>query len=98
MWGRDRGAGDGPSSRHAASGAQALLGLATLVLGTLALSISGAGILVLVALLAVGALLLLTSAAVAGAALSIARLASAPQGSAADTPPIPELFHALFSD
>jgi hypothetical protein len=57
----------------AASGAQALLGLATVVLGILALTISGSGVLILVALLAVGASLLLTSAAVAGAALSIAR-------------------------
>jgi hypothetical protein len=57
----------------AASGAQALLGLATLVLGILALTLPGGGALVLVGLLAVGASLLLTSAAVAGAALSIVR-------------------------
>lgn len=57
----------------AAGGAQALIGLAVVILGILALLEIHAGALVLVGLLALGASLLLTSAAIAGAAMSIVR-------------------------
>jgi uncharacterized membrane protein YkgB len=53
----------------AAAGAQALIGLAAIILGILALVPTHATILVLVGLLAVGASLLLTAAATAGAAM-----------------------------
>ena len=53
----------------AAAGAQALIGLAAIILGILALVPTHATILLLVGLLAVGASLLLTAAATAGAAM-----------------------------
>ena len=57
----------------AAGGAQALIGLAVAILGILALLQIQVGALILVGFLALGASLLLTSAAVAGAAMSIVR-------------------------
>lgn len=56
-----------------AAGAQALIGLAAAILGILAVLQIEASTLVLIGFLAVGASLLLTSAAIAGAAQSIAR-------------------------
>ncbi|HZS83248.1 MAG TPA: hypothetical protein VFA50_10255 [Stellaceae bacterium] len=57
----------------AAGGAQVLIGLAAMILGILAYVPINAGILLLVGLLAVGAALLMTSATVGGAVMSLFR-------------------------